>query len=503
MQVRKRNGDTSPSTSTRSSARSSGAADGLDDVDPMRVATRTISGLYDGATTAELDQLSIQTAAELIGEEPQYSRLAARLLAAYIDKEVRGQDIASFCQSIALGHAEGLIGDDTAEFVEDNARKLNDAIDAGARPPLRVLRPAHGLRPLPAAPPDDAAWSSRRRSTSSCAWPAGCRTTPAEALELLPADVVAGLPARARRRCSTPARRTRRCRPATCSTRRATSSTRSTTATRTSPCCRSSPAASASPSPGCAPRLADPRHQRPVERHRAVAETLDSSVAAVNQGGRRKGAACVYLEPWHADIEEFLELRDNTGEDARRTHNLNLANWIPDLFMRRVEADETWSLFDPDEVPELPDLCGDDVRRRRTATAEAAGLYVRQVQARDLYGRMMRTLAQTGNGWMTFKDASNRSATRPAQPGNTRAPVEPVHRDPRGHLATTRRRCATSARSTSAAHLARRRRVDFERLRAHGAHRGAVPRPRDRHQLLPDRRRRRRRTRAGGRSASA
>ena len=68
--------------------------------------------------------------------------------------------------------------------------------------------------------------------------------------------------------------------------------------------------------------------------------TLDSSVAAVNQGGRRKGAACVYLEPWHPDIEEFLELRDNTGEDARRTHNLNLANWIPDEFMRRVEADD-------------------------------------------------------------------------------------------------------------------------------------------------------------------
>ena len=87
--------------------------------------------------------------------------------------------------------------------------------------------------------------------------------------------------------------------------------------------------------------------------------TLDASVAAVNQGGRRKGAACVYLEPWHPDVEEFLELRDNTGEDARRTHNLNLANWIPDEFMRRVEADADWSLIDPDQAPELPDLWGD------------------------------------------------------------------------------------------------------------------------------------------------
>ena len=80
-------------------------------------------------------------------------------------------------------------------------------------------------------------------------------------------------------------------------------------------------------------------------------KTLDASVAAVNQGGKRKGACCVYLETWHADIQEFLELRDNTGDEAQRTHNLNLANWIPDLFMKRVEADEMWSLFDPKTVP--------------------------------------------------------------------------------------------------------------------------------------------------------
>ena len=88
-------------------------------------------------------------------------------------------------------------------------------------------------------------------------------------------------------------------------------------------------------------------------------KTLDSSVAAVNQGGKRKGACCVYLESWHADVEEFLELRDNTGDNAQRTYNLNLANWIPDLFMKRVEADEMWSLFDPKVVPHLPDLVGE------------------------------------------------------------------------------------------------------------------------------------------------
>ncbi|WP_449065054.1 ribonucleoside-diphosphate reductase subunit alpha [Planomonospora algeriensis] len=145
--------------------------------------------------------------------------------------------------------------------------------------------------------------------------------------------------------------------------------------------------------------------------------TLDSSVAAVNQGGRRKGAACVYLETWHADIEEFLELRDNTGEDARRTHNLNLANWVPDEFMRRVEADATWSLFDPKDVPHLTDLYGPAFEAAYRA-AEEAGLAVRRVPARTLYGRMMRTLAQTGNGWMTFKDAANRTSNQTARPEN-------------------------------------------------------------------------------------
>ena len=130
MQVRKRNGDTEPVDVNKIVRAVDRCADDLADVDPLRVATKTISGLYDGATTAELDRLSIQTAAEMIGEEPEYSRLAARLLAGYIDKEVRGQGIASFSQSIALGHAEGLIGDETARFVKDNARKLDFAVDA-------------------------------------------------------------------------------------------------------------------------------------------------------------------------------------------------------------------------------------------------------------------------------------------------------------------------------------------------------------------------------------
>jgi ribonucleoside-diphosphate reductase alpha chain len=146
-------------------------------------------------------------------------------------------------------------------------------------------------------------------------------------------------------------------------------------------------------------------------------KTLDASVAAVNQGGKRKGAACVYLETWHADLEEFLELRDNTGDEARRTHNLNLANWIPDLFMRRVEADATWSLFDPHKVPHFVDLWGEAFERAYEA-AEVAGLAHKQVKARDLYTKMLRTLAQTGNGWMTFKDKCNRASNQTARAEN-------------------------------------------------------------------------------------
>jgi ribonucleoside-diphosphate reductase alpha chain len=146
-------------------------------------------------------------------------------------------------------------------------------------------------------------------------------------------------------------------------------------------------------------------------------KTLDSSVAAVNQGGKRKGAACVYLESWHADILDFLDLRENTGDEAMRTHNLNIANWIPDLFMKRVEEDGNWSLFDPRDVPNFVDLFGEEFDAAYEA-AEKAQLAKKTLKARELYGKMMRTLAQTGNGWMTFKDASNLKSNQTAEKRN-------------------------------------------------------------------------------------
>src|SRR6478609_4632203 len=129
MQVKKRNGVLEPVDINKIVRAISRCVTGLANVDVMRIATKTISGLYDGATTKELDKLSIQTAASLIFEEPEYSRLAARLLNQYIEKEVRNQEIHSFSQSIAFGIKEGLINDRVAQFVTANSRKLNDAVE--------------------------------------------------------------------------------------------------------------------------------------------------------------------------------------------------------------------------------------------------------------------------------------------------------------------------------------------------------------------------------------
>ena len=144
-------------------------------------------------------------------------------------------------------------------------------------------------------------------------------------------------------------------------------------------------------------------------------KVLDASVAAVSQAGRRKGACCVYLETWHADIEKFLRLHDNTGDEMQRTLHLNLAHWVPDLFMDRVRQDAMWSLFDPHAVPHLSDLHG-DAFAHAYAKAEASGTALKQVRARGLFSEMMRMLAQTGNGWMTFKDPCNLRCNQAALP---------------------------------------------------------------------------------------
>ena len=140
-------------------------------------------------------------------------------------------------------------------------------------------------------------------------------------------------------------------------------------------------------------------------------KVVNDTAVAVNQGGKRKGAVCTYLETWHLDIEEFLELRKNTGDDRRRTHDMNTANWIPDLFMQRVMEKGTWTLFSPSDVPDLHDKFGADFERAYVAYEERAARGEispsKTLPANDLWRKMLSMLFETGHPWITFKDACN------------------------------------------------------------------------------------------------
>ena len=140
-------------------------------------------------------------------------------------------------------------------------------------------------------------------------------------------------------------------------------------------------------------------------------KVVNDTAVAVNQGGKRKGAVCSYLETWHIDIEEFLELRKNTGDDRRRTHDMNTANWVPDLFMKRVSEGKPWTLFTPSDAPDLHDLYGKAFEERYeyyeglTQTGEIK--FFKKVEATELWKKMLSMLFETGHPWITFKDACN------------------------------------------------------------------------------------------------
>ena len=140
-------------------------------------------------------------------------------------------------------------------------------------------------------------------------------------------------------------------------------------------------------------------------------KVANDTAVAVNQGGKRKGAMCAYLETWHLDIEEFLDLRKNTGDDRRRTHDMNTANWVPDLFMKRVEQDKDWTLFSPGEAPDLHDLTGLEFEKRyeeyEALAAEGKMDQHKTIPAKDLWRKMLTMLFETGHPWITFKDSCN------------------------------------------------------------------------------------------------
>ncbi|MFE7648255.1 ribonucleoside-diphosphate reductase subunit alpha [Streptomyces phaeoluteigriseus] len=393
----------------------------LPDADPGRVAAAALRGRSARADESELRELATEAAAGLISEDPAYSRLAARLLTIGIRAEAASQGVTTFTESVAVGHREGLIADRTAEFVRLHAARLDALVDTGADDRfgyfgLRTLHSRYLLRHPITRKVVETPQHFLLRVASGLAEDDTTRSV----------DEVAALYTLMSRLDYLPSSPTlfnsgtRHPQMSSCYLLDSPLDELDSIYDRYQQVARLSKHAggiglsySRIRSRGSLIRGTNGHSNGIVP----FLKTLDASVAAVNQGGRRKGAAAVYLETWHSDIEEFLELRDNTGEDARRTHNLNLAHWVPDEFMRRVDDDGQWSLFSPADVPELVDLWGAEFDAAYRA-AEAEGLARKTIPARDLYGRMMRTLAQTGNGWMTFKDAANRTANQTAEPGH-------------------------------------------------------------------------------------
>lgn len=393
----------------------------LPDADPGRVAAAALRGRSARADETELRELATEAAAGLISEDPVYSRLAARLLTIGIAAEAASQGVTSFTESVAVGHREGLIADRTAEFVRIHAERLDALIDTDADDRfgyfgLRTLHSRYLLRHPITRKVIETPQHFMLRVASGLAEDDTSRSVNEVAALYRLMSRLDYLP-------SSPTlfnSGTRHPQMSSCYLLDSPKDQLDSIYDRYHQVARLSKHAGGI---GIAYSRIRSRGSliRGTNGHSngivPFLKTLDASVAAVNQGGRRKGAAAVYLETWHSDIEEFLELRDNTGEDARRTHNLNLAHWVPDEFMRRVNADGQWSLFSPSDVPELVDLWGEEFDAAYRS-AERKGLAKKTLPARDLYGRMMRTLAQTGNGWMTFKDAANRTANQTAEPGH-------------------------------------------------------------------------------------
>ena len=416
MRVKKRDGSLEPVDVTKIINVVLACSSGLEEVDPMRVATRAISGLYDGASTKELDELCIRTASLLISGDPQYSKLAARLMDRYIEEEVTNQGIGNFFTSAKKAYEAHLISKSAYAFIKEHKEALNIIINKNQSQHLEYF----GIRTI-----YDRYLLKHPKTRAVIETPqyfflrvaCGLSKNFKEAKELY--DLMSGLDYMP----SSP-----------------TLFNSGTVHPQLSSCyLLDSPQDSLSSiydkykdiallskyAGGIGVSFSRVRSQgsliKGTNGHSngivPFLKTMDSSVSAVNQGGRRKGAACVYLETWHADIEDFLELRDNTGDEHQRTYNLNLANWVPDLFMKRLEKGEDWSLFDPKDVPHFIDLFGEEFEKAYTQ-AEEEGLAVRKMSSRALYSRMMKTLAETGNGWITFKDHSNKKCNQTKNAGH-------------------------------------------------------------------------------------
>jgi ribonucleoside-diphosphate reductase alpha chain len=425
MRVRKRNGTIEAVDLNKIVNSISKVVSDLEDVDVFKVATKTVGGLVDGVSTRELDLLSIRNAVGLIIEDPVYSKVAARLLSNFINKEVDGQDIQSFSQSIQIGYDEGLINEQTYKLVMANKRKLNAAIKIERDWNFEY----HGIqtvydRYLLKHPSRIITGDDGKKTRAVIETPqyflmrvaSGLANDATEAVELY--TLLSSL----EYMTSTPTlfnSGTSHSQMSSCYLLDSPQDDLGDIYKRYSDIASLSKFAGGIGVSASRIRSAGSHIKGTNGKSNGIVpwlHTLSASVAAVNQGGKRKGAACVYLEPHHPDIMQFLELRDNTGEKEKRAYNLNIANWVSDLFMLRVKADALWSLIDPAAAPELTDLYG-SAYEARYLELEAAGRVVEQIPARKLYARMMRTLAETGNGWMCFKDTSNRRGNQVGEGG--------------------------------------------------------------------------------------
>ncbi len=410
MHVRKRNGAMEPVDVNKIVRAVERCCVGLTHVDAIRVASKTIGGLYDGATTRELDTISIDTAAALIAEEPQYSRLAARLLLGTIVKEVGGQNLHSFSQAISYGYHEGVVSKATSEFVELHARKLNHAVDETFSERfeyfgLRTVYDRYLLRdPISRRVIETPQYFFLR---VAC----GLAGAPQEAIEfyrlIASLDYMPSSPTLFNSGTKHPQMSSCYLHDSPLDSLESIYDTYKNVALLSKFSGGIGLAFHRVRSEGSLIRATNGLSNGIVPWLR----TLDASVAAVNQGGKRKGAVCAYLETWHLDIEEFLELRKNTGDDRRRTHDMNTANWVPDLFMKRVMEGGNWTLFSPADVPDLHDKFGlafeqAYVRYEEKAAHGELKLY-RTIPAAQLWRKMLTMLFETGHPWITFKDACN------------------------------------------------------------------------------------------------
>lgn len=420
MYVVKRNGTKEPSDLNKIIKSLTKVCKGLN-VDPVKIATKVIGGLYDGASSREIDELTIDKGIWMTNEDPAYSKAMARVLMGIIRKEVQNQEIQSFSQCIATGHDVGLISDEVLEFVKKNARKLNAAINGELHDDkyeyfgLKTVYDRYLLKNpttrLVFETPQY--WLMR----VACGIFAGDVTLTIAFYNILSEHKYF---------TSTPTlfnSGTRHTQMSSCYLLDSPTDDLDNIMDQYKKVGKLSKWAGGIGQDYSLVRAEGSLIKGTNGLSNGIIPFIhaqDSLILAVNQGGKRKGAACMYLEVWHADLMDFLQLRDSTGDDHLRAHNLNIANWVPDLFMERVEAQLEWTLLSPvdPDVAALTRLYGEAFNTAYIAleakyeAMEVKPKWYKKLPAQTIWHRMMSTLAQTGNGWMNFKDRANETCNQ-------------------------------------------------------------------------------------------